>query len=118
MKNTMVFVFCFSTVVAFSVPAQAVPLGATKIVSVGCTVPSATAPATVYSVDNKDRAGATIALPAQVKNGASCSAALNAMQTTTSGCYTRWTLVNGPTNFTMGTTGYSLVNYIYQCTTI
>lgn len=119
MKKIAAVVLGVSSLVCMSTSVQAVPVGATKIVTVGCSLPSATpSSATVYSVDSKDRAGGTISLPTPVKSGSSCSAALNAMQTGITGCSTGWVLVNGPTNFTIQSAGYSLVNYTYQCSLI
>lgn len=116
MKKLAAIVFGIFNLVILPAPAQAFPVGAAKIVSFGCSIPSTSvSSSTIYNVDNKDRAGAAITLPSQVKNGASCSAALNAMQTSITGCSSGWALVNGPTNLTVGGTGYSLINYVYQC---
>ena len=119
MKKIASIVLGVSSLLCMSASVQAVPVGATKIVTLGCNLPSSSpSSSTVYSIDSKDRTGGTISLPTQVKAGGSCSAALNAMQTGMTGCSTGWVLINGPTNFTIQSAGYSLVNYTYQCSLI
>jgi hypothetical protein len=119
MKKIASIVLGVSSLLCMSASVQAVPVGATKIVTLGCNLPSSSpSSSTVYSIDNKDRAGGTILLPSQVKKDAVCSAALNAMQTGITGCSTGWVLVNGPTNLTIESSGYSLISYTYQCSII
>lgn len=103
--------------------ALAVPAAVQKgqIVAIGCSVPGASnSSATVYSVEKKSASGSNIALPAAVAPSSSCSTAINAMNASTTTCpSSRWVLLskspvvlNGPYN------GYTLINYVYQCSAL
>lgn len=90
-----------------------------EAVQIGCTVPSTTG-ATVYSVDKSSASGGEIALPAIVKNGSSCTQAVNSLlgesiSTNCSGGF--WVLQNGtPMLVSSPTSGYALQYFVLRCT--
>lgn len=90
-----------------------------ETVQVGCGVPAVTG-ATVYSVDKSSGSSGDITVPAIVKNGSSCSQALNSLlgeslNTNCSGGY--WVLQSGtPAFITVPGAGYSLQLYSLRCT--
>jgi hypothetical protein len=99
----------------------AVPAVGGETVQIGCNMPPAGASgASVYSVDKLNAAGTEITLPAVVKNGSSCTQAVNAvlaesLSSTCSGGY--WVLQNGtPMLVTIDKAGYALQYFVLRCT--
>lgn len=118
------FLFTVGSVLigAYSVVATAaVPAVAGESVQIGCSMPSSgNGGASVFSVDKMNAAGVEISIPTSIKNGASCTQAVNtalgeSLSSSCSGGY--WVLQNGtPMSLVNANAGYSLQYFVLRCT--
>ena len=85
-------------------------------VHVGCTAPGPSG-ATVYSLDNYVLTSGvlnTITVPDGVASGASCTAAVNALNGATCASSHTWA-VAAPVGVTISNSGYSLQQFVFTC---
>ena len=100
----------------FGVAEASVSAAVGNEVHVGCTAPGPSG-AVVYSLDNSVIASGvlnTITLPDGVAAGASCTAAINALNATACASSHTW-VVSAPFNVTISGSGYSLQQFVFTC---
>lgn len=100
----------------FGVAEASVTAAVGNEVHVGCTAPGPSG-AFVYSLDNTVIASGvlnTITLPDGVATGASCTAAINALNGTTCVSSHTWS-ASAPINVTISGSGYSLQQFVFTC---